>query len=183
MRSTSFLILLSYLMAVMSFNQFIYDSKSLVNYVTKGTMKYMKTYVSLEDLQQQTLLSYYKYKNDIVFPLDINSFLIKKMFKETMQYSHQQRKHKIKNTKLIHTESSFFHCDESSCDLQIVLKLIKNCNLTEEELITISMLVNNKTLDEIRNYHKYTFHGFKKHINKIKRKTRDITLDATEPFF
>ena len=77
MRSTSFLILLSYLMAVMSFNQFIYDSKSLVNYVTKGTMKYMKSYVSLEDLQQQTLLSYYKYKNDIVFPLDINSFLIK----------------------------------------------------------------------------------------------------------
>jgi len=188
MRIYSFLIsVMSFLMSVLSFNQFINNRKTLVNYVTKGTMKYMKSYVKLEDLQQQTLLSYYKYKDSIIYPLHVNSSLIKKMFKETMQYSHQQRKHQIKTTKLHDYYSSLYSYEEELIefiDSKISLNcFLEKCNLTSDEIITISMLINNKTLDEIRNYHKYTFQGFKKHINKIKRKTRDIKLDATEPFF
>ena len=162
-------LLMSFLMSVLSFNNLIYDRDKLINYVTKGTWKYMKNYVKLEDLKQQTFLSYYTYKDSITFPINTNDPIIKKMFHETMKYSHHERKHKMKNCKLLD-----YIVEKQNDNENIIINhysLLKNYHqLNKEEKTTISMLIDNKSSIEICEYHKYTFQRFKKHIKNIKKK-------------
>jgi len=161
-------------MSVLSYNNLIYDRDKLINYVTKGTWKYMKNYVRFQDLQQQTFLSYYTHRDFIIFPIHINDPMIKKLFRETMQYSYQERKHTIKNYKLLDyvAEKQNSHPKDDIIIIKdySLFKNFQQLKLNSEEKKTILMLMDNKSSIEISEYHKFTFQGFKKHIRNIKKK-------------
>lgn len=55
--------------------------KELINYVSVGLYKRMKSYTSYQDLKQNVYFSYYQ--KNITFPIYSNSTLIKNIFSET----------------------------------------------------------------------------------------------------
>ena len=174
------IIFLSFIISVMSFNQII-DQNHLINYVVKGTNKYMNKFVIKDDVYQQALLSYYKYKDSIVFPIETTNPMVKNILRETMQYGNQERKYKIKNNRFNNYIDNLYSYEDALIDNNYQkMKLqtfFKNYDkFTKEEIITILMLIDNKTLAQIREYHRYTFMGFQKHIKIIKRKLSTLIL-------
>jgi hypothetical protein len=176
-----FLVFIFFPLSVISFTSQIMNQNHLINYVVKGTNKYMNKFVIKDDVYQQALLSYYKYKDSIVFPIDNTDPIVKKILRETMQYGNQERKYKIKNNRFNSYIDNIYSYEDILIDNNYTkMKLqtfFRNYDkFTKEELITILMLIDNKTLSQIREYHKYTFMGFQKHIRIIKRKLSDFII-------
>jgi DNA-directed RNA polymerase specialized sigma24 family protein len=129
----------------------------LVNKVVQGNYKYYNKYVSIPDLKQKALLSFYKNKDSCS-----EDELEKKMYKDTRNYCYREmtrRKKMCDYNELLSTIPNF---DEpKSFDFTL---------LDKHEEIIIGMLLQNKSNLEIMDQIQFSFQRYKKYIHKLRNR-------------
>lgn len=145
----------SFLLLLLLFN--VTDAYiQLVNKVVSGNCKYYRKYVSIPDLKQEALLSFYKNSHLCEDELE------KKMFQETRNYCYREMTRRKKMCDYIELFSTIPDFDEpKSFDYTL---------LDKHEKIIIAMLLQNKSNLEIMDQLQFSFQRYKKYIKKLRKR-------------
>jgi len=129
----------------------------LVNKVVSGNCKYYRKYVSIPDLKQEALLSFYKNQHSCS-----EDELEKIMYKDTRNYCYREMTRRKKMCDYKELFSTIPDFDEpKSFDYTL---------LDKHEKIIIGMLLQNKSNLEIMDQLQFSFQRYKKYIKKLRKR-------------